>query len=70
MGAAFYFGERFTERRKLHDDALPDHDPIKLNRDGSSLLFEHALFPKPGSTFRDHALVRIGRSRFVELLGA
>jgi hypothetical protein len=37
MSAAFYFGERFSERRTLRDDAL---------------------------------LVRIGRFRIVELLGA
>jgi len=32
MGAAFYFGERFTEARKLRDDALLEHDPEKWNR--------------------------------------
>src|SRR5258708_22229356 len=28
---------------------------------GSSFLFEHDLFRKPASTFRDHALARLGR---------
>jgi hypothetical protein len=68
MGAAFYFGERFTERRKLQDDALPDHDPIKVESRVKPFVCD--LFPKSGSHFRDHALVRIGCSRSVELLGA
>src|SRR5262245_2394859 len=37
--------------------ALPDHDPIKLNRDhGRAFCLSMIFFRKPVSTFRDHAL--------------
>src|SRR3979409_1444535 len=38
-----------------------DFDPIRLNRSKSNVLFEHDLFRKPVSTFRDHALPERGR---------
>jgi hypothetical protein len=46
-----------------------DHDPIRLNRIMVQILwFEHDLFRKPDSTFRDHALTGRGKSRHRRVL--
>jgi hypothetical protein len=45
MGAAFYFGEEFTERRKLHDNALlrPPTQHPELRQFASSQLTQLTL---------------------------
>jgi hypothetical protein len=41
--------------RRKHSECFLDYDPIELDH-SLGFWFEHDLFRKPGSTFRDHAL--------------